>query len=173
MRLIFSLLAVLFTSVNAAPSKPSVADQIRHPRGNRWLAAIVRQPVSGSATSTSATRTATKSSLLVSPETLPQRMLWEGFFCLSGSRCRTRSLHTSSYGHGCMVAEMERRFILERQRAGIEADGVYKGRKPSVSVEIVRKMRKDGHLPDVKCSSDLRRPLTGIRLSRSRTAASD
>jgi hypothetical protein len=42
MRLIFSLLAVLLaTSVNAAPSKiaplskPSVADQIRHPRGQQ------------------------------------------------------------------------------------------------------------------------------------------
>jgi hypothetical protein len=42
MRLIFSLLAVLLaTSANAAPSqvaplpKPSVADQIRHPRGQR------------------------------------------------------------------------------------------------------------------------------------------
>jgi DNA invertase Pin-like site-specific DNA recombinase len=34
-----------------------------------------------------------------------------------------------------MVAEMERRFIRERQQAGIEAaeaKGVYKGRKPSV-----------------------------------------
>jgi hypothetical protein len=36
MRLIFSLLAVLLaTSVNAAPSKPSVADQIRQPRGQQ------------------------------------------------------------------------------------------------------------------------------------------
>src|SRR3982751_4814517 len=43
-----------------------------------------------------------------------------------------------------MVAEMERRFIRERQQAGIEAakkKGVYKGRKPSVPVEKVRKMR--------------------------------
>jgi DNA invertase Pin-like site-specific DNA recombinase len=42
-----------------------------------------------------------------------------------------------------MVAEMERRFIMERQRAGLEAAkkrGVYKGRKPSVPVEAVRKM---------------------------------
>jgi len=49
-----------------------------------------------------------------------------------------------------MVAEMERRFILERQRAGIEAakkKGVYKGRKPSVPVEAVRKMREDGKGP--------------------------
>jgi DNA invertase Pin-like site-specific DNA recombinase len=49
-----------------------------------------------------------------------------------------------------MVAEMERRFILERQRVGIDAakkKGVYKGRKPSVPVEAVRKMRQDGKGP--------------------------
>jgi DNA invertase Pin-like site-specific DNA recombinase len=49
-----------------------------------------------------------------------------------------------------MVAEMERRFILERQRAGIEAakkKGVYKGRKPSVPVETVRRMRGEGKGP--------------------------
>ena len=49
-----------------------------------------------------------------------------------------------------MVAEMERRFILERQRAGIDAakkKGVYKGRKPSVPVEQVRKMRGEGKGP--------------------------
>jgi DNA invertase Pin-like site-specific DNA recombinase len=49
-----------------------------------------------------------------------------------------------------MVAEMERRFILERQRAGIEAakaKGVYKGRKPSVPVEEVRKLKGDGKGP--------------------------
>ncbi len=49
-----------------------------------------------------------------------------------------------------MVAEMERRFILERQRAGIDAakkKGVYKGRKPSVPVEQVRKMHSDGKGP--------------------------
>jgi DNA invertase Pin-like site-specific DNA recombinase len=49
-----------------------------------------------------------------------------------------------------MVAEMERRFILERQRAGIEAAkkrGAYRGRKPSVPVETVRKMREDGKGP--------------------------
>jgi len=37
-----------------------------------------------------------------------------------------------------MVAELERRFIRERQKAGIErakANGVYKGRKPTVPVE--------------------------------------
>src|SRR5258706_7752168 len=45
-----------------------------------------------------------------------------------------------------MVAEMERRFILERQRVGIEAakkKGVYKGRKPSVLGEAVQKMREE------------------------------
>src|SRR5882757_8534801 len=49
-----------------------------------------------------------------------------------------------------MVAEMERRFILERQRVGIEAakrKGVYRGRKPSVPVDEVRKMREDGKGP--------------------------
>jgi DNA invertase Pin-like site-specific DNA recombinase len=49
-----------------------------------------------------------------------------------------------------MVAEMERRFILERQRVGIEAAkkrGVYKGRKPSVPLAEVRKMRKGGKGP--------------------------
>jgi DNA invertase Pin-like site-specific DNA recombinase len=46
-----------------------------------------------------------------------------------------------------MVAEMERRFILERQRAGIDAakkKGVYKGRKPSVPIDTVRKMHGNG-----------------------------
>lgn len=49
-----------------------------------------------------------------------------------------------------MVAEMERRFIRERQQAGIEAakaKGVYKGRKPSVPVEKVREMRALGQGP--------------------------
>jgi DNA invertase Pin-like site-specific DNA recombinase len=49
-----------------------------------------------------------------------------------------------------MVAEMERRFIRERQQAGIEAAkkaGVYKGRKPSVPVEKVRAMHEEGYGP--------------------------
>src|SRR5216684_366151 len=49
-----------------------------------------------------------------------------------------------------MVAEMERRFILERQRAGIEAAkkrGAYRGRKPSVPVETVRKLHEEGKRP--------------------------
>src|SRR5215207_868498 len=49
-----------------------------------------------------------------------------------------------------MVAEMERRFIRERQQAGIEAaktKGVYKGRKPTVPVEKVREMHASGHGP--------------------------
>src|SRR5215217_6858763 len=49
-----------------------------------------------------------------------------------------------------MVAEMERKFIRERQQAGIEAaksKGVYKGRKPSVPVATVRAMREAGHGP--------------------------
>jgi hypothetical protein len=61
MRLIFSLLAVfLATSVNAAPSKPSVADQIRHPQGQQVAGGIVRPRVSGSATSRFVTRIASK-----------------------------------------------------------------------------------------------------------------
>jgi DNA invertase Pin-like site-specific DNA recombinase len=49
-----------------------------------------------------------------------------------------------------MVAEMERRFILERQRAGIEVAkkaGAYKGRKPSVPGEEVRKLHGEGKGP--------------------------
>src|SRR4051794_26718680 len=49
-----------------------------------------------------------------------------------------------------MVAEMERRFIRERQQAGIEAakkKGIYKGRKPSVPVPKVREMRDAGQGP--------------------------
>ena len=46
---------------------------------------------------------------------------------------------------------MERRFIRERQRAGIEAakiKGVYKGRKPSVPVAKVRIVRGEGYGPN-------------------------
>src|SRR5215210_2270482 len=46
-----------------------------------------------------------------------------------------------------MVAEMERRFIRERQQAGIEAagaKGIYRGRKPSVPVEKVWDMHASG-----------------------------
>ncbi|WP_114943214.1 recombinase family protein [Microvirga calopogonii] len=49
-----------------------------------------------------------------------------------------------------MVAEMERRFLLDRQKIGIEEArkrGVYKGRKPSVPTEQVREMRAAGHGP--------------------------
>ena len=49
-----------------------------------------------------------------------------------------------------MVAEMERKFIRERQQAGIEAakaKGVDRGRNPSVPVEQVREMRNAGHGP--------------------------
>ncbi len=50
-----------------------------------------------------------------------------------------------------MVAEMERRFIRERQQAGIEEAkraGVYKGRKPSVPVAKVRAMHDEGYGPN-------------------------
>jgi DNA invertase Pin-like site-specific DNA recombinase len=49
-----------------------------------------------------------------------------------------------------MVAEMERRFIRERQQAGIEAakrKGTYKGRKASIDAERVREMRQAGAKP--------------------------
>jgi DNA invertase Pin-like site-specific DNA recombinase len=49
-----------------------------------------------------------------------------------------------------MVAEMERRFIRERQQAGIEAakrKGVYRGRKPTVPADRVREMRAAGRRP--------------------------
>jgi DNA invertase Pin-like site-specific DNA recombinase len=47
-----------------------------------------------------------------------------------------------------MVAEMERKFIRERQQAGIEEAkkaGVYKGRRPSVPVSQVKAMHEEGH----------------------------
>ncbi len=46
-----------------------------------------------------------------------------------------------------MVAEMERRFLLDRQRVGIEAAkkaGVYKGRKPTAPVARIRQLRASG-----------------------------
>jgi DNA invertase Pin-like site-specific DNA recombinase len=49
-----------------------------------------------------------------------------------------------------MVAEMERRFIRERQQAGIEAAkkrGVYRGRKPTVPADRVREMHAAGQKP--------------------------
>jgi DNA invertase Pin-like site-specific DNA recombinase len=49
-----------------------------------------------------------------------------------------------------MVAEMERKFIRERQQAGIEkakAQGIYRGRKPSVPADKIRAMREAGHGP--------------------------
>ena len=55
-----------------------------------------------------------------------------------------------------MVAEMERRFIRERQQVGIEEAkkaGVYKGRKPSVPLAQVRAMRDEGHGPSVIAKS--------------------
>lgn len=49
-----------------------------------------------------------------------------------------------------MVAEMERKFIRERQQAGIEEAkkaGVYRGRKPSVPMDEIRRLRSEGHGP--------------------------
>lgn len=51
-----------------------------------------------------------------------------------------------------MVAEMERRFIKERQREGIaraKADGTYRGGKRRLDREQVRSMRASGHTPAV------------------------
>jgi len=56
---------------------------------------------------------------------------------------------------------MERRFILERQRVGIDAakkKGVYKGRKPTVPIEAVRKMHGDGKGPaEIAAALDISR----------------
>jgi DNA invertase Pin-like site-specific DNA recombinase len=49
-----------------------------------------------------------------------------------------------------MVAEMERKFIRERQQTGIEAAkkrGIYRGRKPTVPADRIREMRAAGHKP--------------------------
>ena len=49
-----------------------------------------------------------------------------------------------------MVAEMERRFIAERQKAGIEAAkerGAYKGRTPTVPMDRLRQLRATGMGP--------------------------
>ena len=49
-----------------------------------------------------------------------------------------------------MVAEMERKFIRERQQTGIEAAkkaGVYKGRRPTVPVNRVRALKAEGQTP--------------------------
>ncbi len=51
-----------------------------------------------------------------------------------------------------MVAEMERKFIRERQQAGIKAakaKGLYKGRKPSIPVAKVREMHAAEQGPTV------------------------
>ena len=47
-------------------------------------------------------------------------------------------------------SEFEARFILERQRAGIEAakkKGVYKGRKPSIDRAMVREKKAQASVP--------------------------
>jgi DNA invertase Pin-like site-specific DNA recombinase len=62
-----------------------------------------------------------------------------------------------------MVAEMERKFIKERQRVGIDAAkkrGVYKGRRTSVSLEKVREMAAAG-----KNSSEIAQALKISRMS--------
>jgi DNA invertase Pin-like site-specific DNA recombinase len=46
-----------------------------------------------------------------------------------------------------MVADMELKFIRDRQRAGIEATkgkGVYKGRRKSVDAEEIRRLASEG-----------------------------
>src|SRR5215210_8162885 len=75
-----------------------------------------------------------------------------------------------------MVAEMEHKFIRERQQAGIEADkakGVYKGRKPSIPVERVRECgpldmgRQSSKVLAISRMS-VHRTLTGARLTSQR-----
>ena len=65
-----------------------------------------------------------------------------------------------------MVAELERSFIRERQKAGIErakANGVYKGRKPTVPSDAQgwcraeRHRERAGHQPDERASGAKRR----------------
>jgi DNA invertase Pin-like site-specific DNA recombinase len=49
-----------------------------------------------------------------------------------------------------MVAEMERKFLLDRQRMGIEAakaKGVYRGRKRSVPTDRIHEMKAAGYGP--------------------------
>ena len=73
-----------------------------------------------------------------------------------------------------MVAEMERKFILERQQTGIRAAkgrGVYKGRKVTAPVDQVREMQAQGYGPSAIAKA------TGIsrthvyRLTKGTTAA--
>ena len=55
-----------------------------------------------------------------------------------------------------MVAEVERRFIRERQAAGIaaaKAKGVYRGRRPTVPTEKIIEMRRAGTGPSAIASS--------------------
>ena len=59
-----------------------------------------------------------------------------------------------------MVAQMERRFIRERQREGIErakANGVYKGGKRRIDRDVVVELRNNGMKPsqiatEMRCS---------------------
>ena len=59
-----------------------------------------------------------------------------------------------------MVAQMERRFIKERQRDGIEkakAGGVYRGGRPRLDRQEIKKLATAGHTPstiaqEVRCS---------------------
>ena len=75
-----------------------------------------------------------------------------------------------------MVAEMERRFIRERQQAGIEAAkkrGVYRGRKPTVPADRVRKMRAAGEkLSAIAKERNLSQAETGTSSSTGRATRS-
>ena len=59
-----------------------------------------------------------------------------------------------------MVAQMERRFIKERQKDGIEkakAGGVYRGGRPRLDRQEIKKLATAGHTPsaiaqEVRCS---------------------
>uniref|UniRef100_UPI00313B909C recombinase family protein n=2 Tax=Rhizobium sp. CFBP 8762 TaxID=2775279 RepID=UPI00313B909C len=68
-----------------------------------------------------------------------------------------------------MVAEMERKFILDRQRAGIDAAkaaGIYKGRKRTLPYEEIRRRKAAGEK-----ISDIARTLGIARISVYRALA--
>lgn len=75
-----------------------------------------------------------------------------------------------------MIAQMERRFIKERQKEGIaraKTMGVYKGGKARVDYQLVWRLHQEGHSPSaisqaVKCSR-----MQVYRILRKRTSAAN
>lgn len=74
-----------------------------------------------------------------------------------------------------MVAELERKMIRERQKAGIEAakarGGVYRGRKPATSKEAVDRLLADGLGPSEVAKRLSVSRMTVYRLAKSSGAA--